>query len=603
VDARERLGSAGTTGSSRAYRSPRSAWIIAALTTAAAIVLPLRSVLRDAAAPPPTAIRFAIRPPANVTFNGISAPAISPDGHAVAFVTQTPDGVYHVSVRAIDSLEVRTLPGTDDAVKPFWSPDSHSLAFFMNGKLRRSSIDGGLPQVVCDAENFSQGGAWNADGVIVFAPAKGSLVRVASTGGEITPATALDTPRHEVAHAWPVFLPDGRHFLYEAQLGPTEHDVLIGSLESNERIFLLKNAASPAYAAPGRLLFWRDRRLMVQSFDTGRLRLNGAAAAVTEEIGFDPQSRRAAFSLAVSGAVAYQSALQTPMTLTWVDRTGRVLRSIGPPGGYYMDLSLSFDDERLAVNGPDPEIGTQDIWLWDLRRDVASRFTAEPGNELIAVWSPDGQKVAYTADARDLYVKSTNGTGMREVLLKSTELQAATDWSSNGQFVLFQRYNPTSTGWDVWALPLSGARKPFPVVETRFDEMQARVSPNGRWLSYTSNESGRREIYVQPFPPTGQRWQISNQGGAFSLWRRDGRELFYIAADGKLMAIPVRAESTLTIGEPIALFQTEFPVRSYVGTDYVVSRDGQRFLLKAPSRELPQPSITVVLNWISTLKQ
>jgi Tol biopolymer transport system component len=516
----------------------------------------------------------------------------------------TSHGKRSLYLRSLASLEAQPLPGTDEASAPFWSPDSRFIGFFANGKLKKIDVSGGPAQTLCDSPN-AFGGTWNADGVILISLDIKGINRVSASGGTPTPVLRLDEARKELAQAWPFFLPDGRHFLYQSWIGrPEDSAICVAALDGNDRKVLLKADSSPTYAAPGYLLFAVGTTLTGQSFDTRTLQLGGEPFPITEPIGYNDSNSYANVAVSQNGTLVYLGGGASKRRLTWFDRSGKEQETVGPSGDIN-DIVLSRDDKRLAMQRLDG--GNSDIWLMDLARGVPSRFTFDPASDDNPVWSPDGNQVMFSSEGAkgdvtlNLYRKVSSGAGTQELHLKSDVTKEATDWSNDGRFIVFQAYYP-KTESDLWVLPLFGDGKPYPFLQTDFSEAQGFFSPDGHWLAYISNESGRNEVYVQTFPQSGGKWLISSGGGAQPHWRSDGKELFYIGPDRTLMAVEVNTASTFETSAPKPLFATQ--VSGYNAPNrYVVSADGQRFLVNSPAGEVNQTPITVVLNWTSTLKR
>ncbi len=432
-----------------------------------------------------------------------------------------------------------------------------------------------------------------------------ALYRVSASGGAPTPLTTLDASRKEVFHAHPRFLPDGRHFLYFASSAQRENaGIYVGSLDSKETKLLVNTDASAAYAPPGYLLFLRERTLMAQGFDADRLELTGEPFPVAEQVGRITGAHLGLFSVSETGVLVYRSAVAANRQLAWFDRGGKQLSTVGPPGAYF-NPSLSPDEKLVAVSRDDPQFSTADIWLIELARGTPTRFTFVPSVNDTPIWSPDGSRIVFSANRdgpMNLYQRAASGAGNEEALLKSDNLKLPIDWSADGRFILYQNQDPM-TKWDLWVLPLSGDQKPFPFLQTEFVEAQARFSPDGKWIAYTSNESGTWQVYVRSFPAAGGKWQVSTAGGAQPRWRRDGRELYYISPDRKLMAVEVKGDgSTFEPGVPKELFElrVSFPG---TGTYYVAAAGGRRFLVTSVLEEATPQPITVVLNWTSDLKR
>ena len=599
-------GSAGISGStttvlsalpaSRRMRRELLPWIAAGILLIVSIALATLYFRRTPVDERPT--RFVIAMPEKAT--DVSTPVVSPDGRSIAFVA-TSEGKGFLYIRQLDSLTPQRLAGTEDAAFPFWSPDGRYLGFVSNKKLKKIEVTGGPPQTLCDAQSVG-GGAWNRDGVIVFGLDSGGIQRVSAAGGTPTVVLKLDESRKETSQYWPSFLPDGRHFLYQSWNGRSEDSAIcVASLDGTDRKLLLKNDSNAAYAAPGYLLFARGTTLMAQSFDANKLQLSDESFPVAEQVTYNGGYSYSNFSVSETGVMVFWSGSISNRQLVWFDRTGKQLGLAGPPGDYN-DLVLSPDEKRVAIQRI--ENAQSDIWLIDLTRGLPSRFTFDTTEEDDPAWSADGNTLVFSSEregSREVYRKVSSGAGNEDLLFKSTDGKNPTDCSPDGRFILFENYGPKG-GVDIWVLPLFGDGKAYPVLQTEFSESQGHFSPDGRWFAYTSDESGKNEVYVQSFPPSGGQWQVSTGGGAQPHWRRDGKELFYIAADRKLMAVEVSLTSTFGTSAPKALFQTQV-VRYGAPNRYVVTGDGQRFLVNSPVEEVSQTPITVVLNWTASLKK
>jgi Tol biopolymer transport system component len=583
----------------------RLAWVMAALATAAALGIGALQFARPRSEPA-AAIRFQVSPPAGSSIVGGPAaplPALSPDGQRIALVVNTA-GQFALAVRSFDAVEAHVLAGTEGAIHPFWSPDSRFIGFFAQGKLKKIDVAGGPPLTLCDA-SAGEGGTWNRDDTIVFA-AESGLFRVSAAGGAPAPVTTLDGAKKEQAHSFPWFLPDGRRFLYVATPPTT---IYVGSLDAEERTPVTASDSKAIYAA-GYLVFMRQGTILAQSFDAARLRTMGESFPVAENVGANPNTARAAFSASTTGVLAYRPVEITPRTqLTWVDRTGKALGALGQPG-VYRNPALSPDGARVAVNAINAQGDTQDLWLVELVRGVASRVTFDPGNDIYPVWSPDGSRIVFGSDRDNgvyhLYQKRADGVGIEEPVVKSSQNMLPHDWSPDGRFLVYRTLvnGPSQIG----IVPLVGEQTLRLFGPSMFTQVSSQVSPDGRWLAYSTDESGRYEVYVQSFPaPGGGKWQVSKDGGHFPRWRRDGRELFYYARDERLMAVPVRSATRLDVGAAVPLFEAHLlngpSTAPGIRAQYDVARDGQRFLLNVPLEDADASSITVVLNWTASLKK
>ncbi len=594
-------------GAQRA-RLHRVAWGLAAMMTLLTIAFAVaffHPARREA-----HAIRYILSPPEGQAF-AASPPAISPDGSRLAYVASS-GGKTLLWVRPLDSLAAQALSGTEDASNPFWSPDSRFIAFFAQGRLKKIEVSGGPPQTLCNTPS-GFGGTWNQDGVIVFGGGSGLidvLYRVSATGGVATPLTKLDQSRQEMGHRWPYFLPDGRHFLYVADSARRGNEgsfvIYARSLDSEDARRLLVADSMAAFAGPsdghaGYLLFVREEALLAQAFDAKTLQITGGPTPVVERVSSHRSSGSALFSVSTDGVLAYRSGSATKTQLVWFDRGGKQAGSIGPPGDYRQPR-LSPDEKRLAVDRRDPETREYDIWLLDVLRGTPSRFTFS-GNAAVPVWSPDGGRIIFCdGELSNLHQKLSNGSGSDEPVLKSSERKIPTDWSQDGRFIVYESLGE-KTRRDLWVLPLFGDRKPFPFLNTEFIEQQGHLSPDGRWIAYASNESGTSQVYVQSFQKSGGKWQISTDGGADPAWRRDGKELFFLAPDKKLMAVDATGGSTFEASVPRVLFQTRVTGLEDARNHYVVAGDGQRFLVNTLVEESTSLPMTVVVNWTADLKK
>ena len=530
--------------------------------------------------------------------------ALSPDGRQIVFVASG-DGASRLWHRRLDTTSAQPLAGTEGASNPFWSPDNRSVGFFADSKLKRIDIGGGSPQTLTDASN--RGGTWSSDGTILFTQNTVSpLSRISASGGQHVDVTKLDKQN---SHRFPQFLPGGRQFLFYAQGSPETAGIYLGSLDSSEIKRLAAADTAGVYSPDGWLLFIRAGTLLAQRLDLGRGELTGNPVTVADPVALDSGLNAGAFSVSASGLVAYRSGGAGQRQLVWFDRSGKTLGTIGAPdANNLLAPILSPDGRRVAVARTVQ--GNTDIWLLDATR--STRFTFDPSLDRFPIWSPDGSRVVFDSNRkghRDLYVKSSNGAGSEELLLESAQDKGASDWSRDGRFLLYYSLDP-QTAYDIWVLPMEGDRKPFVFLKTNFDERRAKFSPDGRWVAYMSNESGRYEIYVRPFngnaPGTsvGGQWQVSTSGGISPRWRADGKEVYYIAPDGKLMATPITASgATVEPGSPVALFQTRIVgggTDVTMGANYDVSVDG-RFLINTVLENTASP-ITLLQNWTAALK-
>ncbi len=561
---------------------------------------------------PPGLLQLSVLPPPSATFSSppasIVAPqiAISPDGRQVAFVSQAPRGRPNLWVRSLGDSEAQLLRGTEDAIYPFWSPDSRSLGFFAEGKLKTIEIGGGPARTLSDAPLDSRGGTWGRDGTILFAPTAASgLFRIAATGGTASQVTKFDVSRAENSHRFPAFLPDGRHFLYTTRNARQEHwGVSMASLDLPVGTPLVERTDwSAQFAPPGYILFLRAGTLMAQPFDLNRTSITGEAITVAGDVGVT-STGYAAFSASDTGVIVYAKHIGLPGELRWFDRSGNPAGTVGTPAEY-LDFELSPDERTIAVSRVDPKLTSADVWLLDLARNVMTRFTVDPQTDASALWSPNGGRIVFRTNRHgfsELYQKRSSSTEPEQPILDPEANLISSDWSSDGKLIVYTKTSSTA-GFDIWVWPTDGRAKPLLAVHTALNAMHGRLSPNGRWLAYASDESGELQVYVQPFPATGEKRQISPDGGSEPRWRRDGNELFYLASDNKLMSVPIPGGNAFDRGVPKALFDTRVPLTGNpYRSNYAVTADGQRFLVNTRIEDAPSP-INVILNWTALLEK
>ncbi len=455
---------------------------------------------------------------------------------------------------------------------------------------------------MCNASQWGKSATWSRDGVILFASGTDGIFRVSADGGDPIQVTKPDRSRSEAHQLWPFFLPDGRHYLFLSGIGSKEggttNDIYLGSLDSAGATLLMRGGSRMAYAPPGYLLYVRDGTLLAHPFDAQALRFTSNAIPVAEQLRYFQPTGMADYSVSENGVLVYQ-ALSTRRRLAMVSRTGVEIRAFGATGDYELPRS-SPDGQRLAVNLTDPRTGTNDVWIYELSRETPTRFTFEPGVENNPIWSPDGQKIVFAADRGTppaLVLKALSDSGPGEQLTETHGwVQEPCDWSPDGKFIIY-RDGQTNTGDDLWLLPMVGERKPTAYLRTRFNEGGARFSPDGRWVAYVSDESGRPEVYVQSFQGMAGKTKVSNGGGELPQWRRDGKELFYLSSDKKLMAVPVTTAGGFEAGNPAALFSSGTEL-----TGFDVSTEGQRFFVIETAAEPTVWPINVVVNWTVGLK-
>jgi Tol biopolymer transport system component len=558
---------------------------------------------------PGAVIRSSILLPenANVMMVGPNsmAPAISPDGRRLAFVAIGRQQ-RQIWVRSLDGLSAQPLTGTEGASFPFWSSDSRFLGFFADGRLKKIDASGGPAQTLCDAPD-ARGGSWNSGGVIVFASSTaGGLSRVLASGGVPSPVTELDSARQEISHRWPWFLPDGKHFLFFSRSAVAEQSgILVASLEGSKPKLVVNTSSSVAYAPPGYLLYVRERSLVAQPFDATSLELGSEVFPIAETVQTDGGFAHAMFTVSGNGTLVFQAGGGGPDSqLRWLTREGKEAGNAAEPATS-MSPALSPDARRLVVEVIDSNSGNVDLWLYELARGVRTRFTFDAFADLLPIWSPDGAQVAFASNRKGyfgIYLKPADGSGPETELfaLPGVDVRPLS-FSPDGKHIAYRQLDPkTKTRLDIWILPLSGERKPFPFVQTAFDESWAAFSPDGKWIAYNSDESGLEQVYVAPFPGPGGRWQVSSTGGSRPHWRKDGREIYFLAADDKLMAAEVRAEgASLAVGVVRSLFSIR-PKRLL--RVYDVTADGRRFLVNTAIQERNAVPLTLVVNWSSGVR-
>jgi serine/threonine protein kinase len=533
--------------------------------------------------------------------------ALSPDGRMLAMVgysTQTNN--YVLWTNEVGGRKTNSLVGTQGASYPFWSPDGRSVGFFADGKLKKVDVSGGQPQVLCDAPN-GRGGTWNPDGLIVFTPdSLGGLSRVSSSGGSPVEMTKPDTSRFETTHRWPVFLPDGKHFLYLAAnfSGQLENNaIFLGSLDSQDRRLLVNTSANAAYARPGYLLYLRDKTLVAQPFDHRRFVLSGEPHPLSDDVLYFPGVDRAVFSVSSGEVLVTQTGRGASVSqLTWFDRHGRPVGTLGMVGSY-PNVRLSPDGRKVAAEQSDPDGRTTHIWIHEPARSATTRLTFDPSLHQAPIWSPDGRQILFGSNSKlgfHLYLKNADGSGSEEQVADfDAGLQVNLwDWSRGGKHVLFRK------GKELWDLSWP-ERAAKPLLQVKWTIRNAQFSPDGRWMVYASNETGSWEIYVSPFPSGNGKWQVSNAGGQEPRWRQDGKELFYLSADGKLTAVEVTTDAGFKAGSPVALFHIHprLPVSSQDVFSYDVSGDGQRFLVITKMDEATAAPLSILLNWSSEMEK
>jgi Tol biopolymer transport system component len=589
----------------------RLAWIVAGL-AGVLLLVSLAMVARMWRKPVENAtVRFQIPAPDKLRFQWYDLPAISPDGERIAFTAsanrEDDSRLFVRPLNAATATEI-ALPGYD-VYLPFWSPDGGQIAYFSRRALHKVDFSGGQPVTICSFAGFGSGsgGTWNRNGVIVLG--FGSvLYRVDAANGQQKPLRPL--AEGETEQRWPLFLPDGNHYLYlSVSNRPGQQGIYAASLESSERKFIVATNANAAYVERGELLFMRGDVLMAQPFNLRNLKLEGEPRRVADHVqGMEAKGAipGAIFSASPNGVLAWRhGSNSSESVLQWLDRSGKRLSVVGEAADF-SNPALSPDDRRLAIGLRDPQTKTRDIWIFDLLRGTKSRLTFDPADDLDSIWSPDGTRIAFTSDRlgqRDIYQKLADGSRPEELLLGGKGGQKnVEDWSPDGKYLVYNyQVPPLQVG--LYVLPLAGDRKPVPFVNTQFISQQGQFSPNGRWLAYRSLESGRSEVYVQGFTVDSSRprgkWLISTAGGELPRWRRDGKELYYHFGN-TFFAVDVKTDGTsFEAGIPRPLFDvaTVNTSGSGVGAPFVVTRDGQRFLVLASVEREDSAPLEVVLSW------
>jgi Tol biopolymer transport system component len=578
---------------------------VAATSIAAVLYLHQRPVI--------PVLRFSVSPPEHTSYPG--TPSVSPDGRYLTFSALGPEGKRMLWLRPLDALHASVISGTEGGFAPFWSPDSNYIAFFANKTLKKVRTSGGPPEVICVAEAMPGGGSWNQNGTILFAPSLADgLYRVAENGGKPQPVLKLDSAKTERSYLWPQFLPDDKHFVFFVQTDMVNTTgVYAGTLDPPEYHRVFSSETNAVYSGPaagdssnnGYLLFIRDRHLMEQSFNVSHLAVEGDPFTLADDIGAVRSMALAPISVSSNAILVYQSVGKPTRQMVWLDRSGKQVGQVAEPGDYGPPR-ISPDGGRAVVAKLGPDGVNADLWILDTNGNT-TQFTSTPKHEGSPVWSPDGSKIAFFSNQEgvyDIYVKPVHGEGKAEPFYKSTLPKYPTDWSRDGKYILFGVISP-GTRSDVWAVSTAD-RHAAPILDTIYSEGFAALSPDGKWLAFQSDQSGRNEVYVQPFEGatsgTRRRWQVSTGGGGLPRWRADGAEMFYVTSGGRMMAVALHpVGGDFQFGQAHMLFQT----RPIPGTWnlYDVSADGQRFLLNLPLEWSSAAPITVVTNWTEKLKE
>jgi Tol biopolymer transport system component len=536
--------------------------------------------------------------------------AASPDGRYLAIALNA-GGKRQLWLRALDTLQLQPMPGTDGAVYPFWSPDSRYIAFFTLGKLKKIAATGGPAQSLCDS-GVPRGGSWGRQDVIVFSSGSPGIKQIPAAGG--TPVNVTNTTGDE----YPVFLPDGRHFLYINWIvSADKRGIYLGSLDGNTSRRVLTETSTIVFAPSragqaGHIVFVRENTLMVQPFDTAKARTSGEVFPIAENVSLMGVANFQPVTVTENGLLIYATGALTSNQLVWYDREGKTLETVGAPGPV-SDPSISPDGRSIAFTR---QTGTtSDIWTRDLARGTDLRLTSDASGNMVPVWSPGGDRIVFRSNRGghpgDIYQRKASGSGQDELLLSTPNYKTPMQWSRDGRFIAYSENDPASK-WDLWLLSqgpnAASDRKPVPFLHTEFSENQGQISPDGRWMAYTSDESGTLEVYVRPFPAGEGKWKISVSGGEQPRWRGDGKEIFFVSVDGKLMAASVKEvgapQPSIEPGTPVPLFDTHIvgtPI--YMASQYDVTADGKRFLVNTNRSSGSAPALTVVVNWEADLRK
>lgn len=551
-------------------------------------------------------MRFVVEPPEETSLRVAPSTSVvmSPDGSHITFVAADSVGDTHLWVRSLDAFTAQMLSGTEGASFPFWAPDSRRLAFFADGKLKKIDIMGGPPLTLCNVED-GRSGDWNRDEILVFSPtATSGIYSVNAAGGEPVQITQLDSTREETTHRWATFLPDGNKFLYYSRTGNTgtseEDAAYLGSLDGSVNRILMRHDGNVMYAR-GHIIFVRENTLMAQPFDPGEGAVSGSPFPIAEDVSIDVRFNHSAFSVSDEGSLCYVSGPGfSGNSLIWYDRRGVPLDTVGEPMNVW-NCRLSPDEKRLAIDPADDQGDERDIWIYDLAREIKTRLTFDSIDSWLPVWAPDGSRLAFSRGQfgrNDIYQVTADGTGEASIVLDLDRgLCRPLDWSSDGRALLFRiSYSGLD---DVMILPMNAngtaAGDPLPFQKTEFDEDAGAFSPDGRWIAYSSDESGRMEVYVRPFPGPGGKWQVSTSGGDRPRWRNDGRELFYLDLGTRMMAAEVDGTSSSFVTGSV---RAPFDPSPHPGASpYDVTADGQRFIVVGVPADASRSSINVVVNW------
>jgi Tol biopolymer transport system component len=581
------------------------AWGVAGALFAAAVILAYVAY-REHSKVPTGVIQSWIEQPEKQVFaftgDAGGPPTISPDGTRVVYAASDSTGKQHLWIRPLDTLAAQMVAGSDDATFPFWSPDSKKIGFFANGFLKVSDLYGGSPLVLCPAA-AGRGGAWSKDDVILFSPNfTAGVYTVSATGG--TPTQILDPVGTQFSsYRWPQFMPDGKHFVFLAvqHEKPSDSSLMFASLDDRHPKEVMKTGAAARYAS-GRLLYLRENALYAQAFDPSSGKVSGELSPIADQVLWDVSVWRGVFDVSDNGELVYERGLAlTPTRLAWFDLTGKQLSTVDVSTGF-AGLDLTRDGKGLAAQG---NPATSELWAYELSRGTRTRVTFDAWAHTFPIWSPDKKWIAYVAvnpaGGSRICRKLADGSGDEEVLYDSAKTKATTDWSPDGKYIVYVEPNGNLQGSGIWALPVEGDHKPFPVLQTPFVNLNARFSPDGRWIAFQSSESDRPEIYVVSFPKPAGKWQVSLEGGMAPQWTNDGSHIYFISTTtNQIMAADV---STKGNNFSVGGVKMKFPLTgSATLVWFAPSPDGKRILAPAPTNE-HQPPITLVTNWTAKVKK
>jgi serine/threonine protein kinase len=569
--------------------------------------------------PPALVVRSAIPSPPNNPFTPAGSmtwhPAISPDGTQIVVPLQANNGKNALWLRILKTGEGRVLPGTEDGTSPFWSPDSRSIGFFtLDGRLKRIDIDGNSVQDLAPSSaSGSRGAAWSPNGVILFCPGSGSsLYEIPASGGTPKQLTELNVGRKEQSHRWPVFLSDGKRFLFfiRSEQQPEISGIYAGSLDSKEYRLVVKATAGPAFAIGGTLVYMRNGTLLTQAFDERTLTVSGEPTALPDHVGFNAMSTSALFSISSAGEMVYfPTAAAGPMALSWFDRNGKLTESIDP-GGYIYALGLSPDGTHAAVSMMSPDGLSSNLWNFDLARGTRPRLTSGPEQKYAPVWERNGQSIFFSSrftgqTGHINRTKSDGSGGVQTVLNSDDSVLVPGSICRNDQYLAYTGGRQSTAA--IWILPLTGDKKPysllqFPVLGTSLG-IGPRFSPDCKWIAYVSAATGRNEVYLTHFPDSTRIYQVSTNGGTFPKWRGDGKELFYYSIDdSSVQAVTVNENAgVVALDTPRTLFHHTNPV--WLISSFDATPDGQRFLISTSNYSSGTTPLTLVMNWNADVKK